>query len=211
MKRTRIVAAGVAAACLAGAAWFGSVRWLDTRQQAIELLDPAAVIVLRTPGGLLEVSQLVKVEEFGWQTSFTCPLVDCSDWLGRTVSRIRVPAHYVYRIPLAQDWTMVLDHGAYVLTVPPPELLKPVAIDSTRMEIQTTRGWLAPAGPANVQAMLRAFGPELAARGERASYMKAQQAEAEKTIREFAAKWMKEQAINVRLPVHVRFAGSGAG
>ena len=47
------------------------------REQRIELLDPARVVLLRTPGGYLEVGSLEKVEEFGWSSSWNCgPLAD---------------------------------------------------------------------------------------------------------------------------------------
>ena len=208
MRNKRIAGAAALAVAAAGLVYVVSMQPFGSGQGPLALLDPARIVVLRTPGGLLEVSHLVKIEEFAWQTTYTCPLVDCGKWLGSTVSRIRVPAHFVYRVPLAESWTMKLEGGSYVLTVPRPQLLKPVAIDSTRLEIQTSRGWLAPDGPANVQAMLRSFGPVLEVRGEDPAYQKAQQAEAEKTIREFAAKWMREQSIDVKRPIRVRFGGA---
>ena len=77
----------------------------------------------------LQVSEMRKVEEFAWQTSWDCPVVDCSN-LPRTVSRIRVTAHYVYRIPLASEWRLEPDGDGYRLVVPQVQVQAPVAIEA---------------------------------------------------------------------------------
>src|SRR5215213_9103153 len=96
-----IVAAGAIAA--AAAAWLTA----RVREEPSALLDPAQIILVRTPGGFLEVGALEKVEEFGWSSRYTCPLVDCPQLLTPTISRIRVRAHFVYRVPLAAEWKLV--------------------------------------------------------------------------------------------------------
>src|SRR5205085_11189119 len=96
------------------------------QEERTELLDPASTILLRTPGGFLEVGSLEKVEEFGWSASWDCsPVADCGKLFGATVSRIRVRARYTYRIPLADQWTLVPDGKQLRLQAPPVQPATP--------------------------------------------------------------------------------------
>ena len=195
-----LLAAG--AFVLAAAAWFLA----GPREAPVATLDPARIVLLRTPGGFLEVGALEKVEEFGWSSRYTCPLVDCPSLLTPTISRIRVRAHFAYRVPLAAEWKLTRDGDHYALTVPRPQLQLPVAFHTQDMEIQTTeKSWLSPPVAPNREAVVRHLGPELAKRGADAAYLDAQRASAEKTVQEFARKWMIEQGKQPALPVRVRF------
>jgi hypothetical protein len=189
---------------VAAAAWWTR----GPRQEARAILDPARIVLLRTPGGFLEVGAMEKVEEFGWSSRYTCPLVDCPALLGPTISRIRVRAHFVYRVPLAAEWKLVRDSNHYLLTVPEPQLQVPVAFHTADMQIQTTESsWLSPAEAPNREAVVRHLGPELARRGADPAYLQAQRANAEKTVQEFARKWMLEQGRQPALRIRVRFQG----
>lgn len=204
MKR---VAAGALLALAVVSVWLGVPRWQVTSEQRVQALDPARVELIRTPGGLLEVSTMVKVEEFGWKTSWDCPLVDCSA-LPKTVSRIRVKAHYVYRIPLAPEWRLQADGEQYRLQVPALRLQRPVSFDTSSMEIVTTEGSVfSPAAAPNRESAIRSLGPELARRGESDAYIDAQREHATQTVREFARKWMHDQGRNIDRPVQVTFTG----
>ncbi|HEX7892195.1 MAG TPA: hypothetical protein VF522_22790 [Ramlibacter sp.] len=188
----------------AAAAWWTR----GPREEALAVLDPARIVLLRTPGGFLEVGALEKVEEFGWSSRYTCPLVDCPALLGPTISRIRVRAHYVYRVPLAAEWQLVREGDHYLLTVPEPQLQAPVAFHTADMQIQTTESsWLSPPAAPNREAVIRHLGPELAQRGADPAYLQAQRGNAEKTVQEFARKWMLEQGRQAALPLRVRFQG----
>jgi hypothetical protein len=208
----RTVAAFVLGGALAAAViggWLRLSSTLDrTAGQQVHLLDPAKIELIRTPGGHLQVSEMAKAEEFGWQTSWECPLLDCSR-LPRTVSRVRVQARYVYRIPLAAEWRLEPRGDHYRLTVPPLQLQAPVGFDTSTMEIVTTeRSVLSPAAPANREKALRHLGPELARRGASPAYLAAQQKNAEQTVREFAQKWMREQGGGpLARPIRVEWDG----
>jgi hypothetical protein len=179
--------------------------WRSTEEQ-VRALDPAQVVVLRTPGGFLEVSTLVKNEEFRWRSSYTCLGQDCGRLLGERIGEIRVPVHYTYRIPLADTWTLTLEGDVYVLGVPAPKPLLPPGIDTQNAEITTERGGLmAPPAAANQALLLKNLGPELAQRAQRIEYLQQQMPAAEKTVREFAEKWMKEQRTEPTRPVRVEF------
>ncbi|MGZ5271294.1 MAG: hypothetical protein ACXWC6_11810 [Ramlibacter sp.] len=180
------------------------------KEQRTELLDPDRVVLLRTPGGYLEVGSLEKVEEFGWSSSWDCgPVADCGKLFGATVSRIRVRAKYTYRIRLADQWRLVRDGQQWLLRVPPVELGTPVPFHTEDIEIRTTAGWLSPPAGPNRELLLRNIGPELARRGQQPAYLAAQRPMAQKTVAEFARKWMLEQRQASELPVQVTFSGPG--
>lgn len=196
------VAAGVLAA--AAAAWFA---WRP-HPDSLATLDPDRIVLLRTPGGFLEVGALEKAEEFGWSSRYTCPLVDCPQLLTPTISRIRVRARFVYRVPLAAEWKLVPRGDHYELTVPEPQLQVPVAFHTSDMQIQTVENsWLSPPAAPNREAVVRHLGPELARRGADPAYLHAQRSNAEKTVQEFARKWMIEQGGQPAAPVRVTFRG----
>lgn len=187
--------------------------WLPlpgSRQEQVKLLDPAQVIVLRTPGGMLEVATLNRVEEFGWQTKYTCPLVDCEKLLGATVTRVRVPVHYTYRIPLAATWELRAEGKGYVLYVPAVQPAMPPGIDTAKVEFETDGRWTSPDRASNVQATLRQLGPELERRATQPHYLSMQEPHAAKTVAEFARKWMREQGMAPLADVRVAFRSGGA-
>jgi hypothetical protein len=189
------VAAAVAAA-VAGTAWLSPDGWsLGSRQRAAVVLDPDAVRVVRTPGGMLEVATLEKNEEFGWRVAHTCPLLDCAELLGSTTSHVRVTAHYTYRIPLAATWTLAPRRdGRYELRVPALEPAEPVAFDTRGMQVRTERTrWLSPAAAPNREAVVRHLGPELARRARQDHYLRLAEEGAAATVTEFAQRWMREQ------------------
>ncbi|MRD48808.1 hypothetical protein GHT07_16090 [Caenimonas koreensis DSM 17982] len=189
---------------------FSGLRVPGTQQEQWHLLDPAQVIVLRTPGGLLEVATLSRVEEFGWQTTYTCPLIDCATLFGATVTRVRVPVHYTYRIPLAQTWELRVQGQDYVLTVPAVQPALPPAIEAAKLEIETKDAWTSPGAQLNVQSTLRQLGPELERRATLPAYLQTQEPLAARTVEEFARKWMREQGKAVNAKVRVVFRSGGA-
>ena len=65
-------------------------------------LSGGEMVVMRTAGGLLEVSTIASEERFDSTTDHTVLGVS----IGRTIAQIRVPAVYRYHIPLAKDWTL---------------------------------------------------------------------------------------------------------
>ena len=165
---------------------------VSTHGEQVEILDPNKVIVLRTPGGLLEVATLIVNEEYSWKTTWECPLINCSI-LGETVSTIRIPAHYTYRIPLSEKWELVPHGNLYVVKVPGLQPTLPVAVNLKSMEIKASKDWFSPNATANQQVLFKHLGPYLEAKAKQQSYIDMQKNEATKAIIEFSRKWMKEQ------------------
>lgn len=207
MKRvTHLAIAATVLIALSGA-WHQLTEFGASAGERVEVLDPAKIELIRTPGGFLQVSAMEKVEEFAWRTTWECPLVDCTN-LPKTVSRVQVKAQYVYRIPLAAEWRLETQRDHYRLSVPPVQLQAPVAFDTTTMKIVTTeKSMFSPATTPNRENALRHLGPELAQRGATPAYIDAQRTSAEQTVREFAQKWMREQGRKLDRPIQVGFTG----
>jgi hypothetical protein len=207
----RVLGAGVVVALLAVLAYGIATDGLPfgTKQQKVAALDPSQVIILRTPGGLLEVATLNRVEEFGWQTKYTCPVFDCEKLLGATITRVRAPVHYVYRVPLAETWELRPEGDGYLLVVPPVVPSLPVAVETAKLQIETQSGWSSPSRELNVQSTLRQLGPELERRATLPQYLALQQPHAAKTVEEFAQKWMREQGKPVTKKIRVVFRSGG--
>ena len=187
-----------------------SSKWIE--ELRVPMLAKDEIVILRTPGGKLQVSTLVKNEEFSWQTTYTCPIANCGSLFGKTVSKVRVPVHYTYAIPLAAEWSLTRKKTYFELTVPKELAIVPPGIDMQKFEVETTKGWLSPSGAKNQVSMLKHLGPELESRARRSDYVAAQREEARKTVSEFARKWMVEQGAGKDkkdLPVKVIFEGEG--
>ena len=170
------------------------------------------IIIVRTPGGLIEVATLIKNEDFSWSTEHTCKFFDCSV-VGRTVSNLRVPVHYTYRIPLAASWTLKLRDGYYELKVPGFEPKLPVAIDLTKAELSTKGGMFSPNKAAHRESMMKHLVPEFNKRATQKSYLDSQRDTARKTVGEFARKWMVKDGVDAKkadLPIKVFFADEGS-
>lgn len=166
------------------------------------------IIIVRTPGGMIEVATLIKNEDFSWSTQHTCPFADCS-FLGKTISKLRLPVHYTYRIPLAASWTLKLRDGHYELRVPGFVPKLPVAFDTAKIEATTDKGLLAPNKADHRESMIKHLGPELDRRATQKTYVDSQREIARKTVGEFARKWMIEQSKDANkadLPIKVFFA-----
>jgi hypothetical protein len=178
--------------------------------EKIPTLATDEIVIVRTKGGKLQVSTLIKNEEFGWQTSWTCPFIDCGKLLGKTVSEVRVPVHYTFAIPLTREWSLKFRGEYFELRVPKEEANIPPAIELDKLQMRTTKGWMSPDVAANQVSLMKHLGPELAEKAKRADYVSAQRDEARKTVAEFARKWMVEQSAGkgkADYPIKVIFEG----
>lgn len=149
--------------------------------------------VVRTPGGLLEVSTIKKNESFAWETSWTCPANLCG-YLPSSSSEISAEVHYTYRIPLAEFWVLEKissEPMRYRLKVPRLEPKLPVTVSLPTIRVTDRGSVFSPSGPSQ-QKMQTNMQPILESRAKSKAYIQAQQQEAAKTVEEFARKWMRD-------------------
>ncbi len=95
------------------------------------------LVVMRTPGGLLEVSTIAAEERFESTTSHTVLGID----VGKTVALLRVPTVYRYHIPLAKDWSFRVMGDALIVVAPAVKPSLPVAIDTGNLESFSSGLW----------------------------------------------------------------------
>jgi hypothetical protein len=146
-------------------------------------------LVSRTPGGLLEVASVSTTELFEKKSMLTIAGLN----MGTTVSQIRVPAVYRYQVRLAQDWRAYVSDGKLLVIAPAMTPSLPVAIDTGRMEMQTTAGWARANAQENLQALHREISAALELKAKSPQYVDVQREQARKTVAEFVSKWLLEQ------------------
>lgn len=165
------------------------------KEGSLPVLAKDEIIILRTPGGMLEVATLIRNEEFRWQTTYTCALIDCGKLLGATITDVRVPVHYTYRIPLAAEWKLQFKDDHFELEVPQAQPLLPPAVDLKKIELRTKTTWLSPGTQEHREALLKNFLPDIEKRAAQKNYLDAQREDARKTVVEFVQKWMIAQNV----------------
>ena len=191
----RSLAIAVAAVCaalatLAAAAIYAlGARLLPMETATSEARTVSLPLVSRTPGGLLEVATVSTTELFEKKSMLTIAGLN----RGTTVSQIRVPAVYRYQVRLAADWRAYVSDGRLLVIAPALTPSLPVAIDTGRMEMQTTAGWARANAQENLQALHREISAALELKAKSPQYVDVQREQARKTVAEFVSKWLLEQ------------------
>jgi len=158
---------------------------------AVRSAPRAEVIVLRTPGGLLEVSRIHTTEVFDATIKHSIFGVE----VGETVPRIRLPAVYRYHIELAPEWRVVRADGIFTVVAPRVKPSLPVAVDFAGMRKDVAGTWiLLPfTSTDDLDTLERSITAQLAEKAASRDYVDRQRADARETVREFARKWLVEQ------------------
>lgn len=188
--RLRTVAV-LAAAVVALAGWlaydrlFGRWSATDTSVTASGL-----PVVMRTPGGLLEISTVTVHERF--------KRTDTKEFwgipLGTTVSIIQVPVVYRYHIEMAREWPIQVSGKTAVVRAGEVKPSLPAAIDTSRMEKYTQSGWARFNKDENLALLERSITPELQVRAHNAGIRQLAVDAGRQTVREFVTTWLlKEQ------------------
>jgi hypothetical protein len=163
-------------------------------------------VVLRTPGGRLEVAELRQLESFEVSRDHDVLGVP----MGSTYSRVRVPAHYRYHVELAPEWRVrVLPDGGVRVIAPRVQPTLPVAIDTAQLQTESRGLWSLFTGPAQLQALERGITAQLARKAATAPMLDRQREAARKTVAEFVGKWLMTQSEwrpHADRPVQVLFA-----
>lgn len=190
------VAAALAVVALAVATTLVAIRFaertLGSKSGAATVSGPGReILVMRTPGGLLEVSRITATEQFDKKFIYT--LVGLQ--VGETVAHIRVPATYRYHIELAPEWEVYRNGDVFKVITPPVKPSLPVAVNLARMEKDVGGTWYLV--PFNEQQDLDALEREitgvLAERAGSDAYLRLQQDAARDTVTEFVQKWLVTQ------------------
>lgn len=183
--------------------------WLWRTQPPAPPPQPLATseaVVLRTPGGRLEVAELQQVETFEVSRDHEVLGVP----VGSTFSRIRVPAHYRSHVELAPEWTVrVQPDGSVRVVAPRLQPTLPVAIDTARMEKESRGLWSLFTGPEQLAALEKSITDSLARKAATAPMLARQREAARATVAEFVQKWLMTQTEwrpHADKPVQVLFA-----
>jgi hypothetical protein len=170
--------------------WAGFGLWSRTGSEVHSGLG-SEILVMRTRGGLLEVSTIRAHEQFDKKFVYSVLGVK----VGETVPHIRVPAVYRYHIELAPEWSIVRTGELFTVVTPPVKPSLPVAVDLARMEKDVGGTWVLI--PFNEDEDLNALEREITARlAEKAGspvYLQMQRQAARRTVAEFVRKWLVTQ------------------
>jgi hypothetical protein len=151
------------------------------------------VMVMRTRGGLLEVSRVLATEQFDKKFIYTIPGLGTK--VGETIAHIRVPAVYRYHIELAPEWQVIRSGDAFTVVTPPVRPSLPVAVDLARMEKDEGGTWvLVPFNREDdLDTLQREITQRLSEKASSPAYLHLQRKAARQTVSEFVLKWLIEQ------------------
>ena len=190
MSTTRTVLATVAVCCSLGAnAYLAHILWNNNAESKVRVLLNGEPVVMRTKGGLLEVSTVRAEERFETSKNHTVFGIH----LGKTAAQIRVPAVYRYHIELAPEWKILLRDKTFLVIAPPVKASLPVAIDTARLESESSGRWSLLTGAGLVELLQRSITEALATKAATPAYIALQRDFARKTVKEFVEKWLISQ------------------
>jgi hypothetical protein len=164
----------------------------------VQLQSPDRLEVIRTKGGLLQVSTIRSPETFQASTDHTFLGID----LGQTTTQIRVPAVFNYHIELAREWPVTVKGDTVIVIAPPVRPTLPVAIDTAKLERFAAGTWSLFTGTAELDRLQRSITQTLAVKAATPSYVQFQREAARQTVAEFARQWLLSQERFQGLPKH---------
>jgi len=149
------------------------------------------ILVMRTPGGLLEVSRIATIEQFDKKFVYTVLGMK----VGETVAHIRVPAVFRYHIELAPEWEVYRKGDVFKVITPPIKPTLPVAVDLAKMEKDVGGTWyLVPLNEVeDLESLEREITWRLEKKAKSDVYRQLQRDAARTTVTEFVEKWLVTQ------------------
>ena len=162
-------------------------------------------IVLHIKGGRLEVSTIHATEQFERSTNERLLGLP----IGKTVTRIRVPAVYRYHVDLGSDWRVLLKDRTFTVISPPVVPSLPVAIDTTQLQAEASGRWSFVTGAQRIANLQESITGALANKASSPVYVELQREVARQTLKEFVAQWLITQERwkgSAAYPIHVHFA-----
>lgn len=162
-----------------------SDRRLESWSAALDQVE-----VIRTEGGLLQVSTIQAPEYFKAVKPHDILGFD----LGATTTHIRVPATFHYHIELAREWKVrVRPDGTVIVIAPPIKPTLPVAIDTAKLERQAEGRWSLFTGTRELEALQRTITRTLGEKAGSPGYLAFQREAARETVVEFVQRWLIAQ------------------
>lgn len=146
-------------------------------------------IIMRTKGGLLEVSSIASTETFEQATAYSALGIS----LGKSTAKIRVPATYRYHVELAPEWRFIRRDKTFVVIAPAVKPSLPVAIDTAKLEGESSGKWSILSGNADIADLQKTITAGLGQRAASQRYIDLQREHARKTVTEFVEKWVLSQ------------------
>jgi hypothetical protein len=188
-----VLVAGVVA--LVG--WFGYQRMFGSLTAA-STVSSGMPVVMRTPGGLLEIATVTVFERF--KREDTRHFWGIS--LGTTISMIQVPVVYRYHIEMAKEWPIHISGKTAVVRAGEVKPSLPAAIDTTRMEKYTQSGWARFNKDESLQLLERSITPELSSRANDPAIRQLAIDAGRQTVREFVTTWLLKEQVWKRDPAY---------
>ena len=145
--------------------------------------------VMRTKGGLLQVSTLRSPELFQATQDHTIFGVH----VGKTTSQIRVPATFHYHVELAPEWKITVRNNTFIVIAPRVKATLPVAIDTAKLEKLTSGTWSLLTGQSELDQLQKSITQSLAQKAATPLFIQLQREAARKTVTEFVTRWVVEQ------------------
>jgi hypothetical protein len=170
----------------------------EERRAEVQLSSPDRVEVIRTKGGLLQVSTIKSPETFQANTDHKFLGID----LGQTTTQIRVPAVFHYHVELAPEWHVTVKGDTFIVIAPAVKPTFPVAIDTALLERFSAGTWSLFTGTSELDALQRSITKTLAVKATTPSYIQFQREAARQTVTEFVANWLITQERYKGTPKH---------
>lgn len=165
------------------------ILWRSDSNAVVQNISIDQPVIVRTKGGLLEVSVIKSPEIFTATKDHNILGVP----VGKTVSQIRVPASYHYQIELAPEWKILLRDKTFIVVAPRVKPSLPIGIETSKLEQHASGIWSLVTGSGQLQLLLKSISATLATKGESAEFVEFQRNEARKTVTEFVRKWLVTQ------------------
>jgi len=179
---------------------FYSVVQGVTRSAPVEEL-----IVLRTPGGLLQTSTIEADEVL--DATFTHRILGVK--IGETAPRIRVRAFYNYHVKLDPEWRVIRKGAVITALAPPLTPGLPVAVDTATYEASVAGTWLLVpiTGDDDLEALQRTITAKLALKASSREYRQRALEDSRRTVTEFIKTWAAQAGHADVKDVRVLFEG----
>lgn len=204
VPKSRSVARTLLGVAVLAATIFGIWKVISTfisREPPVtQVMTSGATIVMRTPGGTLEVARIKAYESLRRSApgdKVAWGLVDT----GTTVSEIDVPALYRYHIEMAKEWPLRCDRHACVVRAPAIQPTLPPAIYSEEVRKRTTSGWARFDKNQNLAQLEMSMTAELSKRATTERNLLAATDAGRRTVKEFVATWLVKSKLKPGEPM----------